>query len=215
MSNRNPSQDSTPVKGQADTNEGLALDILAKRLQQMELNERLEATRAEELRTEQNQAILQMRQEMLEQKEQTTQALGMIVDKLEKLMDQRQAGPETVAEWQAQASQQAAYQSKVKRQKFGEVLQAAPVGQIISYEQLPVVMQINGHKVQIDPGVNVNIPQPFIEQWEKYQHDKAEGQKFIRAMEHTHEYSEMDRLRQLGSYGDKSFQSWDDTTGVL
>jgi hypothetical protein len=212
-----PNFDTTPLQGQAHRDEDLALDILAKRLEQMEINARLEAAAVAEMRDENNALIKQFQQEAARDKQEVVSALSAVMDRLEQVMEMRPKDEKTLAELKQQASRQAAENAAYKRRAFAEMLKTAGTGQIISYDEIPQTLQINGHTITIQPGVNLDVPIPFVEFWEKVQQDRLEGQQHISNIQQARQYEGVQAALSGGNYDpNKQYDStWDESQGVF
>lgn len=144
------------------------LAIIASQLEQIATQQRLIAANQEALKVEVDQQLAAFRRQLLNEQQAAQQGLQAAMEQWEESIKHTVMSKEELARQLELTRQESEKINAVKRQRFEEHLNRAPKGTIASFYEGVVELQINGHKRFIRPGLNKNIPQPFIQAWEDH-----------------------------------------------
>jgi hypothetical protein len=166
---------STPLQGALlkadDTQESLLLEALVARLEGYERTQRLmlEAMQSLSTATQEQISTLQhnVMTEIAREKQEAARAADEARLKFEELLQQKPLDPATKQAMLQAAMKDAEKQLAQQAVAFKELLRDMPRGDIMSHEPEAVRFIINGEAVIIRPGLNTNIPEAFIEAWER------------------------------------------------
>jgi hypothetical protein len=173
------------------------LQLLIAQQEQMAQTQRL---------LEANEAVLRdvkgemaaIRQDIITEKKRADQALQAAIAQVYTTLEQQPKDPQTLAEMIKVTKQNATAKREKKRQRFLERINNGPKGEIYVHEEEPIILIINAVRCVLRPGKNVNIPQRFIQEYQRRQ------EMAIRAKEFQRQLEVKDGLtieQQLNSYG--------------
>lgn len=214
-------KDKTQVQGaltKDDTPDSAALALLVKRIEEQQRLNRLMETNMRAMQqalTEQNQELQEVLRQQQEDRVRSAQALAAALEKMQTILEQRPTDPITVAKMIEVQKREAQEQAAKKQALLREKLKKMPRGRVYNPNTYSVPITINGFQVILQPEWNENIPQIFIEGWEKHLAVTKQMQGEIQALQGLVDYGTMEDFR-FGSKtvgGDATQQVWDADTG--
>lgn len=182
-----------------------ALNLIVSHLEAIEREQRLIAASLGALRSDTDSKFVQLHTQLAREKAEAQQGLQAALDALYKQIEtQPRLSQEELARQLETVKQEAEKQSADKSQRFRETLRDAPTGNIISHEEDNILLQINRVQLIIKPGLNANVPQPFIELWEDRAVAGADAKSRQKIIEGMHDFGYVEQWRYNGKQGDIS-----------
>jgi hypothetical protein len=120
-----------------------------------------------DLRDDFNQTRQQLAADLAAERARNEGALQASMEKFMHTLEQKQLDPATRRAMIQEAKAQALRDAEEHDTRFLATLAEMPTDTLVSYEIAPVQFGINGHFITIEPGPNLNVPQCYIEAWER------------------------------------------------
>ena len=161
----------TPLKGalvvEGEGEASLALKMLVDQMQAYQQQNLLELQAMSAAMYQQTEQVKVLQLEIAEIKREAAAALVETRLKLQKLMEQKPTDPATLQQMVKAAQEKAKREMHEAEIRFQEALKTMPRGTLINDTPERIRLIINGVDQFLKPGLNHNIPQAFIDHWEK------------------------------------------------
>lgn len=216
-----PASSPKPIKGAlAQEGEGSQSDALMMVMQRLEAIQHEQMAQAKAMErmlkaTTENMDRVQaeVHQELKAERIRSETAFDALAKQFQKLAEANPDDPITQGEILKQELRKVKKNMVEKKQRFSEELKNMTTGDITSHEPGPVSIGVNGHYVIIRPGVNRDIPAPFIEEWERRIRVKKWADKVAYAVEIRDDEGIPDANKVARILGSGAI--WNENTGAV
>jgi hypothetical protein len=189
----------TPIQGlltEDDSEENPALKLLLARFEQMESTLRLELAEQRAAVASTNEELGQVRKELAAEQARSREAQAIAIKQAEKLYEARPTDPKVREAIQSRALEDGKRHIATKRMQIKNLIETATTGEVLNLTDQVITLGIHGFLIYIYPGRNVNIPQPFVDEWEKRQVREQQAKRQNRVLHKTdHNFGDLEALR--------------------
>lgn len=145
-----------------------ALAMILSHMELMAREQRLIASAVQQLKVETDERVNQLHTQLAQERDAAMQGLSATMEEMWKQFEARagklldQSSLKQTLDQLAEEQQKLGYD---KQQAFIEALGSKPTGQIINYTTHSIPLTINRVTHVVQPGVNLDVPYPFMELW--------------------------------------------------
>ena len=143
-----------------------ALNAIMAQLKLIQTQQRQIAHNLTSLKESTDEKFNLFQAELVREKATAEQGLNAAMEQMYKNMEAKRVDPATLNQMIEDARNKIEKDLVEKRARFQEELKTSVLGTVINYEAITIPLTINRVTFNIKPGVNLDIPAPFIELWE-------------------------------------------------